>query len=187
MKAVAEAEHKEPQLVDDPEQDKQVVFQILAKFDLSVGDVAQIFGVYLRTHSTTEKDLEQLRSALKARATEEQARIIEAVGDLLTSEQVAKLLGYESRQTPNNKKRDGELLSVSFPNRRGDFFPSCQFDASQIRSWVPELLKRMSGWSALAFLTARYEELGGRSYLDVIVADPSRAEEMLEAADGYVS
>jgi hypothetical protein len=183
----AEPKLKEPQLIADPKQDKQVVFSLLSKFNLSVGDVAEIFGVYLRTHSTTEKDLNQLRSALKARATDEQARIIDAAGGLLTSEEVAGLLGYSGRQTANNKKRSGELLSVSFPNRRGDFFPRCQLDGPQIRSWVPELLKRIDGWAALAFLTARYEKLGGRSYLDVLLAEPSRVEEMLEAAEGYVS
>jgi hypothetical protein len=187
MTAGGEPKLKEPQLIADPKQDKQVMFSLLSKFNLPVGDVAEIFGVYLRTHSTTEKDLDQLRSALKARATEEQARIIDAVGGLLTSEEVAELLGYESRQTPNNKKRSGELLSVSFPNRRGDFFPVCQFDGKQIRAWVPELIKRIDGWSALAFLTARYENLSGRSYLDFILKEPSGAEEMLEAADGYLS
>jgi hypothetical protein len=187
MTPVAEPKLKEPQLVLGPEQDRQVVSSLLAKFNLSVGDVAQVFGDYLRTHSTTEKDLDQLRSALRARATEEQARIIDAVGGLLTSEEVAELLGYESRQTPNNKKRSGELLSVSFPNRRGDFFPVCQFDGKQIRSWIPELLKRIDGWAALAFLTAKYEKIDGLSYLDVLLAEPSRAEEMIEAADGYVS
>src|SRR5271166_3208920 len=94
-------------------------------------------------------DLDQLRSALKARSPAEQARIIEASGELLTGEQVAKLLECEI----NNKKRAGKILSVSFPNRRGDFFPSCQFEGPRIRPWVPELLKCISGWSALAFLT----------------------------------
>jgi hypothetical protein len=187
MTATAEAEIKESQGVDDPVEDKQVVFQLLRKFDLSVGDVAQIFSLYLRTHPTHEKDLDQLRSALRSRATEEQVRIIEDAGGLLTSEEVAKVLGYESRQTANNKKHGGELLSVSFPNRRGDFFPRCQFDGSHVRPWVAELLRRISGWSALAFLTARYEDLGGQSYLNIIIADPSRVEEMLAAADAYVS
>jgi hypothetical protein len=36
-------------------------------------------------------------------------------------------------------------------------------------------------------LTARYEDLGGQSYLNIIIADPSRVEEMLAAADAYVS
>jgi hypothetical protein len=188
MTPLTEPKVKEPQPpVDDPDEDKKIVSILLAKFNLSVGDVAQIFGDYLRTHSTTEKDLDQLRSALRARATEEQSRIIDAVGGLLTSEEVAGLLGYEGRQTPNNKKRSGELLSVSFPNRRGDFFPRCQFDGKNIQAWFPELLKRIDGWAALAFLTAKYEKLDGLSYLDVMASDSSGAKEMLEAADGYVS
>ena len=187
MASPAEVETEGSPGVADRLEDKRVVFQLLEKFDLSVGDVAQVFSLYLQTHTTDKNDLNQLRSALKARATAEQARIIEASGELLTGEQVAKQLGYESRQTVNNKKRAGELLSVSFPNRRGDFFPSCQFEGPRIRPWVPKLLKYISGWSALAFLTARYESLGGKSYLDVLLADSSRAAEMLEAAEEYIS
>lgn len=136
---------------------------------------------------TDKNGLDELRSALKARATAERARIVEASGELLTGGQVAKLLGYESRQTVNNKKQAGELLSVSFPNRSGDFFPSCQFEGPRIWPWVPELLKCISGWSALAFLTARYKSLGGKSYLEVVRADSSRVTEMLEAANAYIS
>jgi len=102
--------------------------------------------------------------------------------------EVAELLGYGGRQTPNNKKRNGELLVVSFPNRRGDFFPRCQFEGSHVRAWIPELLKRIpNGWSALAFLTARYEDLDGQSWLGVLLADSARVGELLVAADAYVS
>ena len=188
MTATAETKIEEPQLVDDPKQDKQVVFQLLSKFNLSAGDLAQIFAVYLLKHPAVEEDLDQLRLALRSGANEEQARIAAAAGGLLTSEEVAKLLGYVGRQTPNNKKRSGELLAVSFPNRRGDFFPRFQFEGSQIRPWVGELLKRIpNGWSALAFLTARYEDLDGKSWLDVLLTDPARVEELLAAADAYVS
>jgi hypothetical protein len=184
----AEAKIDEPQLVEDPKQDKQVIFQLLSKFNLSAGDVAQIFATYLLKHPAVEEDLDRLRSALRFGATEEQARILADAGGLLTSEEVAELLGYGGRQTPNNKKRNGELLVVSFPNRRGDFFPRCQFEGSHVRAWIPELLKRVpNGWSALAFLTARYEDLDGQSWLDVLIADSARVGELLAAADAYVS
>jgi hypothetical protein len=178
----------EPQLVEDPNQDKQVIFQLLSKFNLSAGDVAQIFATYLLKHPAVEEDLDRLRSALRCGVNEEQARILAAAGGLLTSEEVAKLLGYGGRQTSNNKKRNGELLAVSFPNRRGDFFPRCQFDGSHVRAWIPELLRRVpNGWSVLAFLTARYEDLDGQSWLDVLLADSTRVGELLAAADAYVS
>jgi hypothetical protein len=188
MPSITAAKNEGPRLVDDPIKDKQVVFQLLSKFNLSAGDLAEIFAAYLQKHPAVEDDLDGLRFALRCGATEREARIIVAAGGLLTSEQVAELLGYEGRQTPNNKKRSGELLSVSFPNRRGDFFPRCQFEGSHVRSWVPELLKRIpNGWSALALLTARYEDLGGQSWLDVLRSDSSRVEELLAAADAYVS
>lgn len=188
MRATPEAKIEEPQLVDQPSKDKQVVFQLLSKFHLSAGDVAEVFALYLLKHPADEEDLDQLRLALRCGATEKQARIIAAAGGLLTSEEVAKLLGYGGRQTPNNKKRSGKLLTVSFPNRRGDFFPRCQFEGSHVRSWVSELLKRIpNGWSALAFLTAKRERIDGESFLQMILGDPSRIQEMLEAADAYVS
>src|SRR6266849_1836967 len=102
MTATAEAKIEEPQLVDDPRKDKQVVFQLLSKFNLSAGDVAEIFAVYLLKHPADEEDLDQFRLALRCGATERQARIIAAAGGLLTSEEVAELLGYGGRQTPNN-------------------------------------------------------------------------------------
>ena len=188
MKTVAEANLGEQHFSADPNGDRRVVFRLLSKFDLSAGDVAEIFAAYLATHPAGEKDLERLRAALRSGATENQARIIAAAGGLLTSEQVAELLGYGSRQTSNNKKRSGELIAVSLPNRRGDFFPRCQFDGSHVKPWVRELLKRIpDSWSALGFVTAKYEDLNGLSWLDVVREDPSRVEDLLGAADEYVS
>jgi hypothetical protein len=188
MAAPVEVKIDEAQLLDDKPEDKEVVFRLLSKFNLSVGDVAEIFATYLLKHPANEKDLDRLRSALRLGATERQARMIAAAGKLLTSEQVADLLGYRGRQTANNKKRSGALLAISFPNRRGDFFPSFQFEASRVRPWIPELLKRIpNAWSALAFLTAKYDSLEGQSWLDILRADPSRVDELLAAADAYVS
>jgi hypothetical protein len=188
MAASADAKIDEAQLLEDQTADKKVIFRLLSKFDLSIGDVAEIFATYLLKHPAEAKDLDRLKLALKLGATERQARIVAVAGPLLTSEKVAELLGYKGRQTTNNKKQSGQLFAISFSNRRGDFFPAFQFDGSQVRSWIPELLKRIPNeWSALAFLTAKYESLEGKSWLDILGADPSRADELLAAADAYVS
>ena len=177
-----------PNLVADPNLDKQVVFQLLSKFDLSAGDVAQLFAAYLEIHRPKEDDLTSLRSALKRRGTEAQNRILEAAGDLLTSEEIAARLGYSSRQTAHNKKVKRQLLALSLPNRKGDFFPAFQLDGSAIRAWIPELLQRIpESWSALSFLTARREQLNGESFLNVVLRDPSKVRDMIEAADDYAS
>jgi hypothetical protein len=188
MAATTDATIDASKLSDDQTKDKETVFRLLSKFNLSVGDVAEIFAAYLLDHPAKEKDLDRLRSALKLGATERQAQMITAAGELLTSEQVAELLGYKGRQTANNKKRAGELLAISFPNRRGDFFPGFQFEGSHVRPWVPELLKRIpNGWSAVAFLTAKYDHLQGQSWLETLGSDSSRVSELLAAADAYVS
>jgi hypothetical protein len=177
-----------PRQLLDQRTDKGLVFRILSMFNLSVGDVAEIFAQYLQEHPAKEEDLEKLRSALRAGANEAQAQLVQAAGGVLSTEEVTELLGYGSRQTTNNKKHSGELLAVSFPNRRGDYFPRYQFDGAQVKPWIPELLQRLpNGWSALAFLTAKREDLTGRSWLDVVTEDPSKVKEMLIDADAYVS
>jgi hypothetical protein len=188
MTASAGRTIEEAPLLDDQTSDKKVVFRLLLKFNLSAGDVAEIFAEYLQEHPPKKEDLETLRHALRVGANEAQAQIVQAAGGVLSSEEVTELLGYGSRQTTNNKKRSGELLAVSFPNRKGDFFPHCQFDGGQVKPWIPDLVKHFSnGWSALAFLTARREDLDGRSWLDLIRKEPSKATELLIAADAYVS
>ena len=188
MRAAVDTLSEEAALLDDETKDKKVVFHLLSKFNLSAGEVAEIFAVYLLRHPAKEEDLERLRSALRAGANDAQAQLVQAAEGVLSSEEVTKLLGYGSRQSTNNKKRNGELLAVSFLNRRGDYFPRCQFDGAQVKPWIPELLKRLpNGWSALALLTARSEDLGGRSWLEVLREAPSKATELLIAADAYVS
>jgi hypothetical protein len=188
LRATVDTLSEEAALLDDETKDKKVVFHLLSKFNLSAGEVAEIFAVYLLRHPAKEEDLERLRSALRAGANDAQAQLVQAAEGVLSSEEVTKLLGYGSRQSTNNKKRNGELLAVSFLNRRGDYFPRCQFDGAQVKPWIPELLKRFpNGWSALAFLTARSEDLGGRSWLEVLREAPSKATELLIAADAYVS
>ena len=188
MRATADTAIEEAPLLADETEDTKVVFHLLSKFNLSAGEVAKIFAVYLQKHPATDEDLELLRRALKVGASAAQARILQAAGGVLSSQAATELLGYESRQTTNNKKHSGELLAVSFRNRRSDFFPRCQFDGAQVKPWIPELLKRIpNGWRALAFITARSEDLGGLSWLDVLREEPAKVKELLIDADAYVS
>jgi hypothetical protein len=113
---------------------------------------------------------------------------LKTAGRLLTSEEIKERLGLASRQTIHNLKLKGKILSISFENRRGDYFPEFQLDGAGIREWIPELLHRIPDtWSALAFLTARRTDLGGVSFLMHILQDCSRTQEMLAAADAYAS
>ncbi|PTX98314.1 hypothetical protein DB345_05635 [Spartobacteria bacterium LR76] len=175
-------------LTVDPDFDKQAVFQLLSKFDLSAGDVAEVFSSYLKLRAPTVDDLDSFRNVLKKRGTEAQIEILEAAGPLLTSEEIRKKLGVASRQTIHNYKKDGALLSISFANRKGDYFPAFQVDGHEIRAWVPQLLRRIGvGWDALSFLVARRRDLAGASYLEAVLADPRKVPMMLAAADVYVS
>jgi len=172
----------------DPTFDKQAVFQLLAKFNLSAGDLADVFASYLTVHPARNVDLESLRGALKKRGTATQIEVLKAAGRLLTAQEMGERLGLSSRQSVHNLKLKRRLLAVSFENRRGDYFPEFQLDGAAVREWISELLQRIpDGWSALAFLTARRKELGGISFLTSILQDPSKASEMLAAADTYVS
>ena len=176
------------QLTLDPSFDKQSVFQLLARFNLSAGDLADVFASYLTIHPPKENDLDSLRGALKKRGTNSQIEVLKTAGCLLTSDKIKARLGLASRQTIHNLKLKGKILAISFENRRGDYFPEFQLDGASIREWIPELLKRIpDAWSALAFLTARRTDLGGVSFLMHILQDSSKTPEMLAAADAYVS
>ena len=176
------------QLALDPSFDKQSVFQLLARFNLSAGDLADVFASYLTIHPPKENDIDSLRGALKKRGTNSQIEVLKTTGRLLTSEEIKERLGLASRQTIHNLKLKGKILSISFENRRGDYFPEFQLDEAGIRKWIPELLHRIPDtWSALAFLTARRTDLGGVSFLMHILQDCSRTQEMLAAADAYAS
>jgi hypothetical protein len=176
------------ELAVDPKFDKQAVFQLLAKFNLSPGDLADVFASYLTVRSAQSADLESLRGALRKRGTVAQIEVLKATGRLLSAEEMRERLGFSSRQSVHNQKLKERLLAITFQNRRGDHFPEFQLDGTAVREWIPELLARIpDGWSALAFLTARREELGGNSFLTSILQDPSKTSEMLAAADTYVS
>jgi hypothetical protein len=172
----------------DPKFDKQAVFQLLAKFDLSAGDLADVFASYLAIRPAKDVDLESLRGALKKRGTASQIEVLKATGRLLTSEEISERLGLASRQSVHNLKLKGKLLAISFDNRRGDYFPEFQLDGAGVRDWIPEILKCIpDGWAALAFLTARREELGGIPFLMHVLQTPSKASEMVAAAETYAS
>lgn len=176
------------QLALDPSFDKQSVFQLLARFNLSAGDLADVFSSYLTIHPPKENDIDSLRGALKKRGTNSQIEVLKTTGRLLTSEEIKERLGLSSRQSIHNLKLKGKLLAISFENRRGDYFPEFQLDGSGVREWIPELLKRIpNSWSALAFLTARRKDLEGVSFLMHILQDPSKVADMMTAADAYAS
>jgi hypothetical protein len=91
----------------DPKFDKQAVFQLLAKFDLSAGDLADVFASYLAIRPAKDVDLESLRGALKKRGTASQIEVLKATGRLLTSEEIGERLGLASRQSVHNLKLKG--------------------------------------------------------------------------------
>ena len=110
------------QLALDPSLDKQSVFQLLARFNLSAGDLADVFASYLTIHPPKENDLDSLRGALKKRGTNSQIEVLKTAGRLLTSDEIKARLGLASRQTIHNLKLKGKILAISFENRRGDYF-----------------------------------------------------------------
>jgi hypothetical protein len=168
--------------------DREVIYQLLSKFNLSAGDLAEVIASYLRDHPAQPNELKAWRGALKKRGTSAQIEILKSTGRLLTTQDVGQQLHLDSRTSVNNLKHKGRLLAVSFQNRRGDYFPEFQFDGAAVREWIPELLTRIpDGWSALSFLTARRPELNGGSFLAAIQKDSSKAVEVLAAADAYVS
>jgi len=175
-------------LTVDPKFEKQAAFQLLAKFDLPAGEMAEVFASYLKLRPATFRDLKGLRGALKQRGTAAQNDILQRAGKILSTEEMAERLGLSSRQSVHNLKARKRLLTISFANRRGEYFPAFQIDAGSVREWVPHVLERVpDGWAALAFLTAGRKEFDGESYLTRVIQNSEAAGEMLAAADAYIS
>jgi hypothetical protein len=57
----------EKQRLDDQTKDKEAVFRLLSKFNLSLGDVAEIFAAYLLDHPALFESSETRRALISRR------------------------------------------------------------------------------------------------------------------------
>ncbi|HYZ33463.1 MAG TPA: hypothetical protein VE684_14430 [Crenalkalicoccus sp.] len=104
-------------------------------------------------------------AAATARGAEARVRLSEEAGGLLSTEQVATLLGI-TRAAVDKRRSVGKTLAVRV---RGDWhYPAAQFRDGEVLPGIPEVLAHMpdaSGWAILSFLLAEESALGGRTPL----------------------
>lgn len=105
---------------------------------------------------------------LIARNAAHRAELVERAGGMLTSQEVAELLGI-SRQAVDKRRRGGGLLAV----RQGSDwrYPRCQFDRHEVVAGLPELLAALDQpdpWVALDFLLAPDDALEGLGPLEAL-------------------
>jgi hypothetical protein len=84
---------------------KRDVFQLLAKFDLWAGHLADVFASYPNVHPARDADRESSRGALRKRVTASQIEVLKAAGRLPTANEIGKRLGLSSRRSVHKKPR----------------------------------------------------------------------------------
>jgi hypothetical protein len=113
--------------------------------------------------------LDPLAAAI-ARGAEVKARLAEQAGGLLPADAVGQMLGI-TRAGVDKRRAARKLLAVRV---RSDWhYPACQFRDGEVLPGIPETLAGLddgTGWSALAFLLAEDEALGGRTPLAALRA-----------------
>jgi hypothetical protein len=130
------------------------------------------------------RELEPL-AAVIAKGAEHKQELIAEAGGLLTTAQVAELLGI-SRQAVWKQRQERKLLSVTHGGE--EKFPAIQFTrAGEVLPGLSRVLAAISlegGWGTLDFLiTPDDDELDGLSPIEVLKQqDPDRLEDLVRLA-----
>jgi hypothetical protein len=104
--------------------------------------------------------------AARLRGLSVRAKLIEASEGLLTSSEVASLLGL-SRQGVDKRRREGRLLALSL-GRRGYFYPQVQFEDDKVVDGLEPTLAGIDlqdPWMKLDFLLGENVRLDGETPL----------------------
>jgi hypothetical protein len=137
------------------------------------------FGALVRTLNAAPvpaatTDADPLAGAL-ARAIEHRRILREAAGELLSSTQVAALLGV-TRPAVDKRRREGRLLALRLGSDWA--YPALQFRDGAPDPLMTRLLEAHAeddAWVVLDLLLAPDSALGGRSLLDAIRQDDTAA------------
>ena len=122
--------------------------------------------------------------AAKLRGLKRKQQMIEEAGGILTSEQVATLLGI-SRQAVDKRRGSNQLLALT-QGKRGYSYPSFQFEDGKVVQGLQDVLKELASldpWMQLAFFTSPNERLDGKSPIRALRS--GNVGDVVRAAGGY--
>ncbi len=121
-------------------------------------------SVVLESKAQSNKD--PLRS-MRLKGIRAKNELLEKEGGVITSSQVAELLGI-SRQAVDKRRKQGKLLAVS-PGKRGYFYPVWQFSEEGVIPGfekVMNILKDYDPWMKMIFMLSANHYLGNHSPLE---------------------
>ena len=122
--------------------------------------------------------------AAKLRGLKLRQQMLETSGGILTSEQVAKVLGI-SRQAVDKRRFSNQLLALT-QGRRGYSYPTFQFEEGKTLKGLEEVLGKLSAldpWMQLNFFTSAHERLDGKTPIRAL--HDKLIEQVQSVATGY--
>lgn len=120
----------------------------------------------------------------KLRGLERRQEMLQKAGGVLTSEEVAKLLGV-SRQAVDKRRAANQLLALT-QGRRGYNYPGFQFEDGKALVGLDKVLANLEDldpWMRLLFFTSPHERLAGRTPVEVL--RKGGLDEVVAVASGY--
>ena len=122
--------------------------------------------------------------AAKMRGLKRKKQMLDVAGGVLSSQQVAELLGI-SRQAVDKRRAANQLLALT-QGRRGYSYPRFQFEEGKTTKGLEEVLANLKGldpWMQLVFFTSPNERLESKTPIDGL--RKGLVNEVGQAAGGY--
>lgn len=126
---------------------------------------------YQLEQSLIKNKLESAASVLKG--LQDRMELLKSDGGVISSSQVASLLGL-SRQAIDNRRKKNKLLAVYLNGRNDYFYPVWQFGESGIKKNFEKILanlEHLDPWMQLVFWLSKNNYLQGERPLDALKDD----------------
>lgn len=122
--------------------------------------------------------------AAKMRGLKRKMQMVQIAGGVLSSEQVAQMLGI-SRQAVDKRRSSNQLLALT-QGRRGYGYPSFQVQDGKTINGLEEVLTQLRAldpWMQMVFFTSANERLGGKTPIESL--QEGLIKEVKAVASGY--
>jgi hypothetical protein len=123
-------------------------------------------------------------AAAKLRGLKRKQQMIEEAGGTMSTEQVSEVLGI-TRQAVDKRRASSQLMALT-QGKRGNSYPSFQFDDGKTIKGLENVLKELKTfdpWMQLAFFASPNDRLGGKTPIRALRS--GKLEEVMRAVRGY--